>query len=281
MSGSRLAAELNIDKSVVSRWLKGSVQPSAHNLSLLTALVAARIEGFSTLDWERDLKGLVTRFGADPDVLAARNRDVPEGLPLAILDQAISTTALRGAAYEGFFRSTRANPAGAGDFLQDPALVWRDEGGLLRLKFGGGGLKAEGWVMPLHSQLYVVATDIGSGIMMFGVFNGPASVRADVFDGLVLAPTLDIGRTPTAMPIHCERIGDLSGDAAADEQRFAALAARDPRTPAADVPEALRRHLLRDVGPAQSALGGDMLLTMPIVRSLARGPGGGAPLGAP
>jgi len=278
LSGARLAGELNIDKSVVSRWLSGAVQPSAHNLSLLTALVAARIDGFSTLDWERDLKGLAARFGADPEVVGAGQATAPAGMPLAILDLAVSTTALRGAAYEGLFRSTRVDPDGAGDFLNEHALVRRDARGLLRLSFGGGGLTAEGWVIPLHSQLYVVATDVRSGIMLFGVFNGPASARADVFDGLVLAPTVDIGRTPTAMPMYCERIADLSGDAAADERRFAALTAGDPRTPAAQIPERLRKHLLRDIGPAQHALGGDYLLTMPIVRSLARGPGGGAPL---
>jgi len=276
ISGAKLASELNVDKSVVSRWLKGSVQPSAHNLSLLTALVAARIEGFSTLDWERDLRGVAAQFGADPDVVGAAS--APGGLPLAILSQAVSTTALRGAAYEGLFRSTRVDPAGAGSFLNEHALVRRDERGVLRLSFGGGGLTAEGWVIPLHSQLYIIATDVRSGIMLFGVFNGPASARADVFDGLVLAPTVDIGRTPTAMAMYCERIADLSGDAAADERRFAGLAAGDPRTPASAVPERLRRHLLRDIGPAQHALGGDFLLTMPIVRSLARGPGGGAPL---
>ena len=276
LSGTRLAGDLNVDKSVVSRWLSGAVQPSAHNLSLLTALVSARTPGFSTLDWERDLKGQATRLGADPDVVGADA--APAGLPLAILSQAISTTALRGAAYEGLFRSTRVDPSGTGDFLNEHALVRRDARGLLRLSFGGGGLTAEGWVIPLHSQLYVIATDVRSGIMLFGVFNGPASARADVFDGLVLAPTVDIGRTPTAMPMYCERICDLSEDAEADQRRFAELAANDPRTPAAKAPEHLRKHLLREIGPAQHALGGDYLLTMPIVRSLARGPGGGAPL---
>jgi transcriptional regulator with XRE-family HTH domain len=278
LSGARLAGELNIDKSVVSRWLSGAVRPSAHNLSLLTALVAARTPGFSTLDWERDLKGLAERLGADPDAVGGGAAPAAAGLPLAILNQAISTTALRGGAYEGLFRCTRVDPSGAGDFLNEHALVRRDERGLLRLSFGGGGLTAEGWVIPMHSQLYVIATDVRSGIMLFGVFNGPASSRADVFDGLVLAPTVDIGRTPTAMPIYCERVADLSDDPAADERGFAALTTGDPRAPAASVPERLRKHLLRDIGPAQHKLGGDYLLTMPIVRSLARGPGGGAPL---
>jgi transcriptional regulator with XRE-family HTH domain len=43
MSAARLASELAVDKSVVSRWLNGSVQPSAHNLSRLSAFVASRL----------------------------------------------------------------------------------------------------------------------------------------------------------------------------------------------------------------------------------------------
>jgi hypothetical protein len=34
----------------------------------------------------------------------------------------------------------------------------------------------------------------------------------------------------------------------------------------------LRKHLLGDFGPAAAALGGDMLLRLPLDRSLARGP---------
>lgn len=52
MSRGRLAAELGVDKSVVSRWLNGANAPSGHNLSSLTAVVAARFEGFTMLDWE-------------------------------------------------------------------------------------------------------------------------------------------------------------------------------------------------------------------------------------
>ena len=55
MSRSRLAADLGVDKSVVGRWVSGAVQPSAHNLSLLSGLIAQHIPGFTTLDWDRGL----------------------------------------------------------------------------------------------------------------------------------------------------------------------------------------------------------------------------------
>ena len=66
ISGARLASELEINKSVVSRWLRGSALPSTHNLSRLSALVATRVEGFRVLDWERDPRSLAEMFGAIP-----------------------------------------------------------------------------------------------------------------------------------------------------------------------------------------------------------------------
>ena len=50
MSSGGLASELQIDKSVVSRWLKGRVQPSAYNLSRLSALMATRAPGLTGAD---------------------------------------------------------------------------------------------------------------------------------------------------------------------------------------------------------------------------------------
>jgi transcriptional regulator with XRE-family HTH domain len=70
MSAARLASELAVDKSVVSRWLNGSVQPSAHNLSRLSAFVAGRLVGFRALDWERTPESLAETFGADPRAAA-------------------------------------------------------------------------------------------------------------------------------------------------------------------------------------------------------------------
>src|SRR5690242_14270989 len=93
MSGARLASELAIDKSVVSRWLKGSVQPSDHNLSRLSALVATRVEGFRTLDWEREPENLAAMFGADPESIPSMRAATPpaqRGLPLPIWDQMVA-----------------------------------------------------------------------------------------------------------------------------------------------------------------------------------------------
>jgi transcriptional regulator with XRE-family HTH domain len=60
LTRAALAAELGMDKSIVVRWAAGSVAPSAHSLSRITAVVARRVEGFSTIDWDRSLAGLAS-----------------------------------------------------------------------------------------------------------------------------------------------------------------------------------------------------------------------------
>jgi len=272
-SRGRLAADLGVDKSIVGRWVSGSVHPSAHNLSLLTALVASRVPGFTALDWDRDLESLAGVLGADPAVVAGgkTSRGI-EGLPLSILEQVHAGTALRGEAYEGFFRSTRPYVLAPGKFVHDHALIRRDPNGLLRLSMGTAGTVVDGWVLPVGNQLFTVACDVTSGTMLFGIFNGVGTAKAEIVDGLALACALDAGRTPTAHAMVFERIGDLSADPAADDRRFAELTALDPVAPEGSIPESLRNHLLGEFGPSQVALGGDLLLRMPLIRSIAKGP---------
>lgn len=273
MSRSRLAADLGVDKSVVGRWVSGAVQPSAHNLSLLSALIAERIPGFTALDWDRGLAAFAGLIGAD---LAAISADHPtgvlQGLPLVGMEQILAATAMRGATYEGFYRSTRPYVLAPGRFVHDHGMVRRDKNGLLRLRIGTGGTVVDGWVLPIGNQLFTVAIDVISGVVLFGLFNGVGTALAEVVDGLVLAPALDPGRTPTAHAMVFERIGGLTDDTEADDRHFMELAALDPLAPEGSIPEALCKHLVGDFGPAQAALGGDLLLRLPLSRSISRGP---------
>lgn len=272
MSRGRLAADMGVDKSVVGRWVTGAVLPSEHNLMLLTAQFARRKPSFTSLSWERDLAGLAELIGADPgDVPTPVPISANAGLPLAILDQIRATTRLRGAAYQGFFRSTRPYVLQPGRFLHDHGMIRLDETGLLSLRMGTGGTVVEGWMLPVHNQLFCIAADVTSGALLFGIFNGVATARAEVIDGLTLGSALDGGRTPTASAMIFERIGDLSADTAADDARFEALAAGNPVAPEGAISDQLRDHLTADFGPVQLALGGGLLLQMPLSRSLSRG----------
>jgi DNA-binding transcriptional regulator YdaS (Cro superfamily) len=177
MTGAQLASELGTHKSVVSRWLNGSVQPTPHNVSLLTALIQKRVKEFRLLDWERDPVAFAELFGVSPGTL--NHMAKAPGLPIAIWDQMMATTALRAKAYEGFFRSTRPSPSHPGRFVHDHGIIRRDDNGLLRLTMGSAGTVVEGWMIPLHNQLYCIAADVTGGTLLFGIFNGLGGSQVD------------------------------------------------------------------------------------------------------
>src|ERR1700750_2872325 len=102
ISRGRLAADLEVDKSVVGRWATGAVKPSDHNLSRLTTLIAERVPGFTALDWDRSAAHCAAALGANPSFVAGLT--ATPALPFPLLDQIRSATGLRGAAYEGFYR---------------------------------------------------------------------------------------------------------------------------------------------------------------------------------
>jgi len=272
LSRGRMAAELGLNKSVVGRWATGAVKPSAHNLSRLSGLVAQRIPGFTSLDWELDIKSLAALLGIERGGFSAANGfNLSGGLPLPLLAQTIAKTNIRGAAYEGFYRSTRPIASMPGQFAHDHCMVRKDPSGLLRLSQTTGGVFVDGWVLPLKDHLFIIGVEFNTASLVFAVLHDVEAVRVDVLDGLVLSVASDAGRTPATTPVVFERIGDLSGDKAADDARFAELAASQWLAAEGSIPDAMRRHLTRDTGDTQLALGGDWMLTLPLSRSVGRG----------
>ena len=71
LSRGRLAVEMAVDKSAISRWLSGSHVPSGHNLANLTAIVASRRPGFTLLDCESDFETLSAKLGVGTATPAA------------------------------------------------------------------------------------------------------------------------------------------------------------------------------------------------------------------
>jgi hypothetical protein len=272
ISRGSLAAELGTDKSVVGRWVAGRVQPSAHNLTRLSGLIARRVESFTALDWELPISDLAVLLGASPEVaLHVAGRGDTVRLPLVTESRA--TTTRRGGAYEGIFRTTRPYAQRAGQFMHDMILIQRDDDGDLRFLLVNSGVRVEGIVLLLQNQLFIVSAEQTSGSFAFAILNGVNTVQAGVLDGLMLWCSLDAERTPTASAVLLERVADLSDDAAADEARFAELCADDPVIPQGALAPAIVDHLTRDIGPSQIAAGGDWLLSLPLSRSLARGLG--------
>lgn len=276
MSRGRLAAELGVDKSLVGRWASGAVTPSAHNLENLTRLVATKRAGFTMHDWDRDLSGVAKVFGLDAALPATAEHHVngnsAQGLKMPGLDIARMVTDRRAATYEGFWRSTRPSIAMPGKLFHDYGMIRRHPDGLLQFTMGGSGLLFDGWLLPIEGQLFAILFDNVGQTPVFLIFNGVALHRATQLDGLILAAALNSARTPSAYPVVMERLGDLTGDREADDARMAELQSRDTNADEAQIGEELRRHLIRDIGPAAVAAGvGELYLLSSWATSLSRG----------
>lgn len=274
MSRGRLAADLGVDKSLVGRWASGAVTPSQHNLENLTRLIAGKRDGFTMLDWDRELPDLAKVFGVEAwtnGTAAIRPTPAPEGLPLPVLDMARLTTERRGATYEGFWRTTRPSVMMPGRFFHDHGIVRKAANGLLEFKVGGAGLLFEGWLLPAEGQLFAILFDTVGQTPIFVIFNGVPLSKASLLDGIVMAAALNAARTPSAYPIIMHRIGDLTGDRDADDATAAELLTRDPLAPEDETPQEIRAHLVRDIGPEAAKRGGDMFLLAPVISTLSRG----------
>lgn len=272
LSRGRLAAELAVDKSVVSRWLNGRQAPSGENLANLTNLVAQRRPGFTLLDWEADLDALAAKLGVAAEPAPGGFGPLAGWLPEAVLQEAQALTALRGGDYEGFWRTTRPAIGLPGRFMHDQVLIRRGDNGFLTFRLRVEDMLFEGWTFPTQTQLFSLAADARSGLFIFSIYNAVLRHKAEVLDGISLTIQRVGGGSPVAGANIMQRTGDLSGDRAADDARFEELAAASPLAPEGSVSTEVSDHIFRDFGPAAMARGGAALLTMPFAGSWSRGP---------
>ena len=258
MSRTALASALNVDKSLVGRWVAGSVHPSEHNLALLSRYVGERI-------------------GVElPDIAGPAGRP-GDWLPESIYEESVRNTRQRGSAYEGIWRSTRASHDLPGRFIHDITMIeWR---GRSRLHFTAGveGVRYHGRALLLGHQIFTSAADAEHGSMMFGIYNGVARQRAQVLDGMSLTTLRDAGASPACSVVVLERIADLTGDEAVDRGRFEqAVADLVPLAPEGSIAPDLAAHLTRV--PFEGAPG---VMRLFFGQSMARGASVEALLGRP
>lgn len=90
-----------------------------------------------------------------------------------------------------------------------------------------------------------------------------------MLDGLLIAASSSL-RIPSAYSIIFERVGDLSGDRAADDAHVAGLMERPEFIEDDEVADVVRQHLLRDFGPRAASEGGEMMLSAPLTPRLAQ-----------
>lgn len=271
LSRVALAHGLGVDKSLVGRWLSGAVHPTEHNLARLTALVAALHPDFRLADWFLDLGEFATGFGLPEPVSAPSGSGEELALLGPFLDRSREETTRRGSAYEGFWRTTRPSLLMTDRLFHDYGMIRRDGNGLLEVRMKGAGLGFSGWMLPGEGNLFVFLKD-PVGMTPFSlVFRGVSLPRAMVLDGLLLLAGLDAGRTLGALPILLERVGELSGDAAADDANCERIADEEPEPLEPLDPDLVHQHIFRSNGPLTTGAGGDLFLSVGANRSLSRG----------
>lgn len=220
LSRGRLAADLAVNKSMVSRWLSGAAVPSSHNLTQLTLLVAQRAPGFNLLDWDRDLDALAARLGAagplpaatapaTPAPPPAEDGDTSPGRLLVSRNQSRIEVQRLGHAYPGLYLAFRQAFRNAGDMVADLLIFWR-EGDRLFFRQYDPAFSHTGEVLVLRNQLFCVAEeDHRVDGLMFYVLNGASGQKALRMDGILLSVANDRDRTPSSGPMLLQRLDDL------------------------------------------------------------------------
>ena len=272
LSRVELSHRLAVDKSLVGRWLSGSVHPTEHNLTRVTALIAERLDGFRLADWFADLEHFAARLGVErahptPTVAALTS----SGPLAAFLESAQPDLAHRAAAYEGFWRTARPSFLMRDRVFHEYGMVRRTPDGMVEIRMEGSGLGFDGWAFPIAGNLFVYLFDTTGRTPMTVLFRGVSLPKAMVLDGILLLAALDADRTPAAVPILLERVGDLSGDREADRARCTRMV-EDMPDPVDPLPrEELEARLFRDTGPQAAANGGEAFLAVTGARSHTRG----------
>ncbi|MGQ7828833.1 hypothetical protein [Altererythrobacter sp. Z27] len=269
LSRVALAQQLAVDKSLVGRWLSGAVHPTDHNLARLSSLIGDYLPGFRLADWFEDSATLAQRYGIAQE--SAPGEVTFPGVIGEFLSSVSEESAMRGSAYEGFWRTSRPSLLMPGELFHDYGLIRRGPSGLMEVRMGGSGLEFEGYLIPFAGNLAVYLFDRIGRSPVTVMFKGVTLPRAMVFDGILLLAALDSARTPVAFPILVERVGDLSGDAEADDQRYAEIIETMPQ-PLEPLPDdVLKARIYRDSGPSSAAQGGDAFLSVSISSALSRG----------
>jgi len=216
--------------------------------------VATKRPGFSMLHWDAGAEALLAFMGGMATAAVAQPPTLEMmGLPMPGLDEARAVAGRRQSVFEGFWRTVRCSLIVPGKLVHDHGLVRRNANGLLEFWLGSSGARFEGWMLPLQGQVFVVLSDSARDTQLYAMLSAVGLPRGEMFDGIILAPALDVARTPTAVPVIVERIGELSGDIEADDARCRELQAQDATADESQISPELKAHLLRDVGPLAPA----------------------------
>ncbi len=224
-----------------------AVSPSEHNLSRVTRMVAEEFPQFTGIDWQRDLSDFAEMLGLDAET--AMNLVTGPGdaaLPsLRFMEMAREECRRRGGAYHGIWRTTRPSLLMPDKVFHDYGMIHGNQTGMLEVVMAGSGLDFAGWAFTLEGNLFAIIDQAQGFTPLFMVFRGTPLPRAVQLEGIGLLAAMDAGRTPMAVPIILERIGDLTGDPDRDAANCRELARGRAQTSVDELDERLRHTLFR------------------------------------
>lgn len=215
LSRAGLASRLGVDKSLVSRWTSGQIQPSNHNLARIGELFAELRPGFSNVLWSRSVTEFARFFEIDfgkSEQPAAAN---PHPGYLKSFAASRHETAMDGKSYAGIYVLFRQSMSNNGRVIVEIMAVWQEDG-LLKFRSHDGFFDHGGPLLLIRQQLHGYSESERVDGLAFVTLHGVGGDRAMVLDGIMLSVVASRSYDPVATKIILLRIADFAGAGAPD-----------------------------------------------------------------
>lgn len=241
-----LAQKLQVDKSLIGRWLSGAVHPTEHNLARLTQVLAAECPQFTHADWFGPIERFAEIFGVAVPAPVRPDGDLSKNLLKDMVASSSEETQRRAPAYEGLWRTARPSVLMPGQIFHDYGLIRANSGGIPEVYMRGSGLDFSGHMLCSGGNIFAFLFDEVGRSPLSIVLKGVTLPRAMVLDGIVMLAALDPSRTPAAFPILMQRVSDLAGDRDNDLAMLEELSDAEPLPEAQLDAAVMQQRLLGD-----------------------------------
>jgi transcriptional regulator with XRE-family HTH domain len=214
ISRGRLSAEVRVDKSLVSKWLRGHVMPSGHNLAALTDLVRMQRPRFTQLNWGLPLDAFTAALLSTPDGQAPSPYNIAPTTPgwfIPTRQQTAMEVAREGSAYSGVYVSFRQSLQNNGDIVPELTAIWRENSNLFFQQTDGLYAAHNGEIFVLRHQLFLAGAEHPrpDGIAA-SLYIGVTGAKAWRMHGFAMNVHSDRFGTPGVSPIVLQRVADLA-----------------------------------------------------------------------
>jgi transcriptional regulator with XRE-family HTH domain len=230
LSRVELAHRLGVEKSIVRRWVLGGARPSEANLSLLTALVAREVEGFTRAHWQEPADRIAVVLGLAPAAPATHAAGFADLLPhFAARAEAGQPLGLDryGGLWVQFYAPIA--PAGVRPIFCGGVKIALEHGRLwYHVSDGARGVWTGGGpAFAADGRLWVLLEEYrGRSDLCTIVYNGSAGQKAMIVDGLALARAANAGGVPVCGRFTLVRLADLPASADDADTLFHAICDR-------------------------------------------------------